>query len=61
MISFIAYLFLERVHEGKALRREAEGEKESQAGSTPSREPHVGLDLTTLRSGPELKSSRVLS
>ena len=30
---------------------EGEGERESQAGSsTPSTEPDVGLDLTTLRS-----------
>jgi len=31
-------------------------EKESWAGSTPSTEPDVGLDLTALRSWPEQKS-----
>ena len=35
--------------------REGEGERESQADSMPSTEPDVGLDLTTLRSRPELK------
>ena len=33
-----------------------EGEQESQAGSTPSAEPDTGLNPTTLRSWPELKS-----
>jgi len=43
-----------RVHElGEA---EGEGERESQADSTLSAEPDVGLDLMTLRSWPELKS-----
>jgi len=30
--------------------RETEGEREPQAGSTPSMEPNTGLKLTTLRS-----------
>ena len=32
---------------------EGEGERESQAGSSLSLEPDVGLDLTTARSPPE--------
>ena len=35
---------------------EREREKESQADSTLSMELNAGLDLTTLRSGPEPKS-----
>ena len=36
--------------------REREGERESQAGSTLSAEPDTGLNLTTVKSWPELKS-----
>ena len=42
---FISSSFLER-----------QRERESQAGSMPSTEPNMGLDLMTLRSWPELKS-----
>ena len=54
------YLFRERgrvcarAHSGG--EEEREGERESQAGSVLSMEPRVGLDLTTLRSRPELIS-----
>ena len=35
---------------------EAEGYREFLADSVPGMEPDMGLDLTTLRSWPELKS-----
>ena len=38
-----------------------EGKGESQAGSTPSLEPNAGLNLTTLRSWPKVKSSWILN
>ena len=48
----------ERVSESKHSqgRGRERRERESQAGSTPSTEPDVGLDLTTMRSWPEPKS-----
>ena len=51
--NFLKILFIylterERAQAGGA--EEGEGERESQAGSTPSAEPNTGLDLTTLRS-----------
>ena len=51
---FFVFCFV-LLREGMVVWREAEGdrERESQAGSTPSLETNVGLDLTTLRSLPE--------
>ena len=39
----------------------AEGERESQADSSPRKEPNAGLELTTLRSWPKSKSSQILN
>jgi len=56
---FQIYLFLQRERERKH-EHEREGkkerERESQAYSVLSAEPHVALDLMTLRSQPEPKS-----
>ena len=41
--------------EKERVRREEEGERESQADSPLSMEPNIGLNLTTLRSRHELK------
>jgi len=43
---------------GSQARAEVKGERESQAGSMPTAEPILGLDVTVLRSRPELKWSR---
>ena len=57
---FILFFFCERdrdsVSRGGA---EGKGEGESQVGPMPSVEPDTGLDLTTVRSQPELKSELV--
>ena len=54
------YLFEREKGERERARKEGEGrrerERESQADSPLNMEPDTGLDLTTLRSGPELKS-----
>ena len=44
------------IREIESVNQVRQRERESQAGSTPSTEPDVGLDLMTLRSGPESKS-----
>ena len=47
----------EHRHKGVSMGgTEGERERASQAGSMPSTEPDEGLDLTTVRSWPELKS-----
>ena len=50
-ILFYFILFFEReCAQTRKRQREREGERESQAGSIPSMEPNMGLDLTTARS-----------
>ena len=56
-LSFGRFIYFgdeEREHKQEGQR---EKERESQADSTLSMEPDVGLDLTTLRSGPEPRTS----
>lgn len=65
LYEFILFIYIfvrERGREQASMAGKAEGEeeRESQADSMLSTEPDLGLDLTTLRSRPEPKSSQML-
>ena len=52
-MNFFFFFFLVFILKDKEYTHEKEGQTESQAGSTLSREPDVGLNLTTKGSEPE--------